>query len=166
MIRSIFRRLALAFCAGALLAPFVTAQAQPFPSKSITLIVPWPAGGSTDRHSARSPKLPVRIRSDRRHRKQPGAGGTLGPSTMALTAKPTVTRSPSTPLGMVRYPHMQKVNWHLINDFTFIIGISGYTFVVRADSPYKSFMTTSRRHASNRARSTSVPPAQEPARTC
>ena len=42
---------------------------------------------------------------------------------------------------MVRFPHMQKVNWHPIDDFTFIIGISGYTFgfVVRSDSPYKTF---------------------------
>jgi tripartite-type tricarboxylate transporter receptor subunit TctC len=42
---------------------------------------------------------------------------------------------------MLRYPHMQKVNWHPIDDFTFIIGLSGYTFgfTVRADSPYKTF---------------------------
>jgi len=45
------------------------------------------------------------------------------------------------PLGMVRYPHMQKTNWHPVDDFTFIIGVSGYTFgfVVRADSPHKTF---------------------------
>jgi tripartite-type tricarboxylate transporter receptor subunit TctC len=36
---------------------------------------------------------------------------------------------------------MQKVAWHPINDFTHIIGVSGYTFgfTVRADSPYKTF---------------------------
>jgi tripartite-type tricarboxylate transporter receptor subunit TctC len=36
---------------------------------------------------------------------------------------------------------MQKVPWHPINDFTFILGVSGYTFgfVVKADSPFKTF---------------------------
>jgi tripartite-type tricarboxylate transporter receptor subunit TctC len=44
-------------------------------------------------------------------------------------------------MGMLRIPHMQKTAWHPINDFSFIIGVSGYTFgfVVRADSPYKTF---------------------------
>ena len=32
------------------LAPLGGALAQAFPSKPITLVVPWPAGGSTDRH--------------------------------------------------------------------------------------------------------------------
>jgi tripartite-type tricarboxylate transporter receptor subunit TctC len=42
---------------------------------------------------------------------------------------------------MLRVPHMQKVAWDPIKDFTFIIGVSGYTFglTVRADSPYKTF---------------------------
>ena len=42
---------------------------------------------------------------------------------------------------MLRVPHMQKVSWNPIDDFTFIIGLSGYTFgfTVRADSPFKTF---------------------------
>jgi tripartite-type tricarboxylate transporter receptor subunit TctC len=37
--------------------------------------------------------------------------------------------------------HMQKTQWHPLNDFSFIIGLTGYTFgfVVRSDSPYKTF---------------------------
>jgi tripartite-type tricarboxylate transporter receptor subunit TctC len=44
-------------------------------------------------------------------------------------------------MGMLRIPHMQKVAFDPINDFTYIIGVSGYTFgfVVRADSPHKTF---------------------------
>ena len=30
--------------------PGVPARAQNFPTKPVTLIVPWPAGGATDRH--------------------------------------------------------------------------------------------------------------------
>jgi hypothetical protein len=44
-------------------------------------------------------------------------------------------------MGMLRVPHMQKVPWDPLKDFTFIMGVSGYTFglTVRADSPYKTF---------------------------
>src|SRR3954470_315679 len=40
-----------------------------------------------------------------------------------------------------RMPHMQKVEWDPLADFTYIIGVSGYTFgiVVKADSPFKTF---------------------------
>jgi tripartite-type tricarboxylate transporter receptor subunit TctC len=36
---------------------------------------------------------------------------------------------------------MQKVDWDPINDFTYLIGLAGYTFgiVVRTDSPFKTF---------------------------
>ena len=60
---------------------------------------------------------------------------------MALTAKPDGYTIAQYPMGMLRVPHMQKVQWSPINDFTFIMGVSGYTFgfVVRSDSPYKTF---------------------------
>jgi tripartite-type tricarboxylate transporter receptor subunit TctC len=36
---------------------------------------------------------------------------------------------------------MQKVDWDPLRDFTYIIGVSGYTFgvVVKSDSPFRSF---------------------------
>lgn len=60
---------------------------------------------------------------------------------MALQARPDGYTIAQFPLGMLRMPHMQRTNWHPINDFSFILGVSGYTFgfVVRADSPYKTF---------------------------
>lgn len=120
-----------------------SAIAQPaFPTKPITLIVPFPAGGSTDRHlrivaQDASKKLgqPVVVEN------RPGAGGTLGPATMAQSAKPDGYTISLYPLGMLRMPYMQKTTWHPINDFTFIVGLSGYTFgfTVRSDSPFKTF---------------------------
>jgi tripartite-type tricarboxylate transporter receptor subunit TctC len=142
MNRSPNRRTALACCAGALLAPFGIARAQAYPSRPITMIVPWPAGGSTDRHLRTLAEIAGKhLGQNVIIENKPGAGGTLGPSTMALTAKPDGYTIAQYPLGMVRYPHMQKTNWHPIDDFTFIIGVSGYTFgfVVRADSPHKTF---------------------------
>ena len=118
------------------------AQAQPFPSRPITMIVPWPAGGSTDTHmrkfsevSARYLGQPVVVEN------RPGGGGMLGPGTMAQTARPDGYTLSQLPMGAFRLPHMQKVAWDPVRDFTYIIGVTGYTFgvVVRSDSPFKTF---------------------------
>jgi tripartite-type tricarboxylate transporter receptor subunit TctC len=117
-------------------------QSGGFPNRQISLIVPWPAGGSTDRHlrvlaeaASRQLGQPIVVLN------QPGGGGTLGPGNMALTAKPDGYTIAQFPMGMLRIPHMQKTAWDPLKDFSFIIGVSGYTFgfVVRADSPFKTF---------------------------
>ena len=142
MNRSPNRRTVLACCAGTLLAPVRRRPRAglPEPADHDDRAVagrrfdrPAPAHAGRDRRQA----LGQNVLIDNK----PGAGGTLGPSTMALNAKPDGYTIAQYPLGMVRYPHMQKTNWHPIDDFTFIIGVSGYTFgfVVRADSPYKTF---------------------------
>lgn len=142
MVQRMRRGLLLAAAGAALAAPFGAAQAQAFPSKPITLIVPWPAGGSTDRHHRALAELASKhLGQQIVVENKPGAGGTLGPSTMALTAKPDGYTIAQYPMGMLRVPHMQKVQWSPINDFTFIMGVSGYTFgfVVKSDSPHKTF---------------------------
>ena len=125
-----------------LLAAAAGSLAQAFPSKPVTLIVPWPAGGSTDRHlrglaEIASKHLGQNIVVENR----PGGGGTIGPSQMAQSAKPDGYTISQFPMGMLRIPHMQKSPWNPLTDFTYIIGVTGYTFgmTVRADSPYKSF---------------------------
>lgn len=134
------RRHLLALAALAVAAPAVLAQA--FPTRPITLIVPWPAGGSTDRHlrtlaEAASKHLgqPVIVTN------QPGGGGTNGPGNMGLQAKPDGYTIAQFPMGMLRIPHMQKTAWNPLTDFSFILGVTGYSFgfVVKADSPYKTF---------------------------
>lgn len=134
--------IATAAVGAAALAPIGTAVAQAFPSRPITLIVPWPAGGSTDRHHRALAELASKHLGQQINvENKPGAGGTLGPGNMALTAKPDGYTIAQYPMGMLRYPHMQKTQWHPINDFTFIMGVSGYTFgfVVKSDSPHKGF---------------------------
>ena len=119
-----------------------SAIAQTYPSKPITLIVPWPAGGSTDRHLRTLADLASKhLGQNVVVQNQPGGGGTLGPGNMALAAKPDGYTIAQYPMGMLRIPHMQKTMWHPLNDFSFIIGVSGYTFgfVVKGDSPHKSF---------------------------
>jgi tripartite-type tricarboxylate transporter receptor subunit TctC len=137
------RRTVLALAAAtAVLAPAGSALAQAYPNKPITMIVPWPAGGSTDRHLRTLAEIASKhLGQNIIVENKPGAGGTLGPGQMALTAKPDGYTIAQFPMGMLRIPHMQKTLWNPLTDFSYIIGVSGYTFgfTVKADSPYKTF---------------------------
>ena len=130
----------LGLAAGLLLA--LAAQAQTFPAKPVTLIVPWPAGGSSDLYfrklgevAARHLGQPLVIEN------RPGGSGMNGPATMAKTARPDGYTISQLTISAFRVPHMQKVDWDPITDFTYIIGLAGYTFgvVVKSDSPFKTF---------------------------
>jgi tripartite-type tricarboxylate transporter receptor subunit TctC len=136
------RALLCASLATALLAPLGNAFAQAYPSRPITLIVPWPAGGSTDRHLRTLAEIAGKhLGQNIIVQNQPGGGGTTGPGNMALNAKPDGYTIAQFPMGMLRIPHMQKTLWNPLSDFSFILGVSGYTFgfVVKTDSPHKSF---------------------------
>ena len=60
---------------------------------------------------------------------------------MAKNAAPDGYTISQLTVNALRQPHMQKVDWDPLKDFTWIIGVSGYTFgmVVKNDSPMKSF---------------------------
>jgi tripartite-type tricarboxylate transporter receptor subunit TctC len=135
-------RCAALLCAAAALLPASPARAQAYPNKPVTLIVPWPAGGSTDRHLRGLAEIASKhLGQQVVIQNSPGGGGTTGPGNMALNAKPDGYTIAQFPMGMLRIPHMQKTAWNPLTDFSFIIGVSGYTFgfVVKADSPYKTF---------------------------
>src|SRR4029077_17343207 len=70
-----------------------------------------------------------------------GASGMVGPSTMAKTARPDGYTISQLTITAFRVPHMQKVDWDPLTDFSYILGVAGYTFgiVVKADSPFKTF---------------------------
>lgn len=139
------RSLALAtaaFVTAAGIGASAWAQSGDYPARPVTLIVPFPAGGPTDRHMRTLADIagkhlgqPIIVEN------KPGAGGTLGPGTMARTAKPDGYTITQFPMSMLRMAHMQKTAWNPVTDFSYIIGVSGYTFgfTVRSDSPYKSF---------------------------
>jgi tripartite-type tricarboxylate transporter receptor subunit TctC len=118
------------------------AQAQNFPVRPVTLIVPWPAGGSTDvgmraLASATEKHLGQPIVIENR----PGGSGTLAPGQMAASAKPDCYTITQIPITVFRFPFMTKTTFDPSADFTYIIGVSGYTFgvVVRDDAPWKTF---------------------------
>jgi tripartite-type tricarboxylate transporter receptor subunit TctC len=127
----------------ALASPAVVALpavGQAFPSRPIRLICPWPAGGSTDavmRSLAESAgkALGGQVIVENK----PGASGMLGPNEL-VAAKPDGYTLSQLTIGIARLPHMQKMQFDPLKDFTYIACLTGYTFglVVRADSPVKT----------------------------
>jgi tripartite-type tricarboxylate transporter receptor subunit TctC len=128
--------------AAAIIGVATGAMAQSYPTKPITLIVPWPAGGSTD--------VAMRALAENasKHLGQPividnkaGASGTLGPAAMAATAKPDGYTIAQMPITVMRLPLMQKVSFDAEKSFTYIVHLTGYTFGIttKADSPYKTW---------------------------
>jgi len=117
-------------------------QAQNFPARPVTLIVPWPAGVTTD------VSLRALATATEKHLGQPivienrgGASGTLGPAQMAASAKPDGYTVAQIPITIFRFPFMAKTTFDPVKDFTYVIGLTGYTFgvVVRSDAPWTTF---------------------------
>jgi tripartite-type tricarboxylate transporter receptor subunit TctC len=137
------RHLLGAFTAAGLLAPGHRLRAQAgdeFPSRPITLWVPWPAGGATD--------LTLRLLGELagRHLGQRvvvenrgGAGGTLAMPILQQAAPDghTIAQMPQT---VLRAPYLQRVVWDPIRDTTPIIQLSGVTFgmLTQPDSGLKT----------------------------
>jgi tripartite-type tricarboxylate transporter receptor subunit TctC len=119
-----------------------SSHAQDYPNRPVTLVVPWPAGGTTDigmraLASATEKYLKQKIVIENR----PGAAGVLGPQQVAQSAAPDGYTLVQIPITVFRFPFMRKTTLDPATDFTYIIGVSGYTFgvVVRSDAPWKTF---------------------------
>ena len=117
-------------------------MAADYPTQPVTMIVPWAPGGATD--------VTLRVLAETTNKylgqpvivvNKPGGGGTVGPAAMVATAKPDGYTISQIPITVFRYPHMMKVTWDPLKDFTYIIHLSGYTVgvVVKKDAPWKTF---------------------------
>jgi tripartite-type tricarboxylate transporter receptor subunit TctC len=115
--------------------------AQSYPSRPVTVIVPYTAGGPTD--------VVMRALAEvaSKHLGQPivienkaGGTGTIGPATMAATAKPDGYTLSQMPVTTHRLPLMQSATWKT-DDFTYILQLSGYVFAMfaSADTPFKAW---------------------------
>src|SRR5262245_22024818 len=118
------------------------APAQNFPTRPVTLIVPWPPGGSTDvglraLASATEKHLGQSIVIENRA----GASGTLAPGQMAATEKPDGYTIAQIPITVFRFHFMAQTTFDPAVHVTYIIGVSGYTcgVVVRDHAPWKPF---------------------------
>ena len=119
------RRQFIASTAGAACSIALPTWAQSFPQRTIRYICPWPAGGSTDaviRALAESAgkTLGQQVIVDNK----PGAGGMLGANEL-VNAKPDGYVLSQLPHGVFRIPHMQKVQFDTLKDFTWIACLTG-----------------------------------------
>ena len=111
-----------------------------FPNRPIKLICPWPAGGSTDGVLRALAESAGKILGQQVViENKGGAGGMLG-AVELVSARPDGYTLSQLPHGVFRIPHMQKVAFDTLKDFTWIVCLTGYTFglVVPQDSPIKS----------------------------
>lgn len=116
------------------------AVGQAYPAKPIRLICPWPAGGATDAvMRAIAESAGKALGGSMLVENKAGASGMLGPNELVKAAPDGYTLSQLT-IGVARLPHMQKMQFDPLKDFTYIACLTGYTFgiVVRSDSPIKS----------------------------
>lgn len=142
--RALLQAAGLAWAAGlgwGAATPAPARAAEGFPSRPITLILPFPAGGATDvqlralaQAASRELGQPILISN------RPGAGGTLGPAAMAQTAAPDGYTLSLVAANLFRLPHMMKVTFDPVADFTYLICLTGYTngLVVRQDAPWQT----------------------------
>lgn len=124
-----------------LAAPTVArASSLRFPTRPLTLWVPWPAGGATDATlrllaEGASARLGQRVLVDNRA----GAGGTLVMPVLQQAAPDGYTLA-QMPQTVFRAPWVQKLGWDPIRDTTPILQVSGVTFgiVVAESSPWRT----------------------------
>ena len=126
----------------ATLALALPASAQNFPTKPITMINVFAAGGPSDIHMrvlAEQAKkflgVPVIVEN------KLGGSGTVGPATMAATAKPDGYTISYVGTGIFTVPLMQKASFDPLKDFTYIISLSGYRILVsvKEDTRWKTW---------------------------
>lgn len=140
-MHAIRRRGLLAAPALALPAGAASAQPARFPERPITLLVPFPPGGTTD--------VQMRALADAATRhfgqqviveNRPGAGSTLGVAAVAR-ARPDGYLVAQMTLPAIRLPLMQRMAYDPLRDVTPVIHLTGYTFtvMVRGDSPFHTW---------------------------
>jgi tripartite-type tricarboxylate transporter receptor subunit TctC len=137
------RRLLLTAGAAGLAAPGIARAQGRFPDRPIQLVLPWPAGDSSDAQlrslaeiAGKALGQPILIQN------QPGASGTVAPLRVARQSRPDGYTLTQMHLSILRRPWMMRTpGWDPVNDFTHIIGLTGWLFgtVVKADSHLRSW---------------------------
>ncbi len=113
-----------------------------YPSRTITIICQWAAGGNFDLTGRKLGELasktlgqPVVVEG------KTGGGGVIGTTAVAKAAPDGYTLGTAS-FGPLTYaPHLRQVHYKTKEDFTFIMQFLDLTeiFAVRADSPWKTF---------------------------
>ena len=112
----------------------------PYPNKPITLIIPYPPGGSTDL-TARPLAMGTKkyLGQTMVGENKPGGGGTVGVALLVSKPADGYTIGVSTGSTLQAY-QMGKLNFHPLNDLTPIMRWGDYLYgiLVRTDSRWKT----------------------------
>ena len=138
-VRSLFGLLLAAAAAAAALPP---AAAQPYPTRPVTMVVPYAAGGSADvvgrlvaaemaKHLGENIVIEMR----------PGAGGNIGAELVARSAKPDGYTILLGSLSLSSNPSLMKLNFDPRRDLVAVAGLATFPnlMVTAVSSPYKTF---------------------------
>lgn len=112
-----------------------------FPDRYITLVSPFPAGGMFDavlrplcNEAAKELGQPIVLSF------KPGAGGITGTAALATMAEADGYTLAVMHNSVIRQPHIMKVDWDPLKDFTYITSLAGLStgIVVGANAPWKT----------------------------
>ncbi|MGD9941642.1 MAG: tripartite tricarboxylate transporter substrate binding protein [Burkholderiaceae bacterium] len=138
------RRLLKAGAAGAGLValPHSVRANDVYPSKPITLVCPWTAGGHTDIFLRGTAELASKYLPNGQRFvvvNRPGASGAVGAQHVLRSAADGYTAMQFV-TAVLRTPYVQDPGYHPLRDFTYIIAMADLSFgmVVRADAPWKT----------------------------
>ena len=113
-----------------------------FPSKPITMVIQWAAGGTTDLSGRKIGEIAGKILG------QPivienkiGGAGVIGVNAVAKALPDGYTIGTLSASANTQVPHFRSVPFHPIDDFVFIMAYCKYAYVccVLPDSPWKTF---------------------------
>ena len=130
----------VAYSGGALLAPSLAIAADAYPTKPITFICPWPAGGTADQSmramclvASQILKQPIAVEN------KAGAAGMIGAKALA-SAKPDGYTIGQIPISVTRFSQLGVLQANPLKDFTYLARTSGQTFgiAVLAESRFKT----------------------------
>ncbi len=121
-MRSLRLAACIALAAAGLVIPLADAAAQAWPTKSVRMVVPFPAGGSADTLSRLlSQKLSERLGQPFVSDNRPGAGGNIGTDLVAKSAPDGYTflmGVSSIAIAPSLYPNL---SWDPVKDFTPVV---------------------------------------------
>lgn len=135
------RRSSLALLASMAIVPFAAMAQQDYPSRPITLVVPYGAGGTTDISARQMATMAERILGQPIVvENQPGASGTNAMRAVAAADPDGYTLIATTSSPSFVTPALRDVGYDTLSDFIPILNYSGpfHGVVVPANSPYDS----------------------------
>ena len=133
------RRSTLALLTGMAITPLAAVAQQDYPTRPITLVVPYGAGGTTDISARQMATMAEKILGQPFVvENQPGASGTNAMRAVASAEPDGYTLIATTSSPSFVTPALRDVGYDTLADFTPIMNYSGpfHGVVVPADSPY------------------------------